>query len=719
MAFDFTNYAFSALITIFSMIMGMAYPLVNSSIEEIDKKYGSICIVQSFLLEACYRHFQVSLALSVIAAVVSPFILLCFSGYSSLIIVWTVIHTLIVLSLMVSAIRLYQTLMEYKLPNRVADRLSRRIGLEDNIVMVAELARFAARQNLPELYLNCTQSVCEEIANQMANGEVQMSRSAMYNAWGRESRLTEAAKKAIGIYTSIICDEGILWGLYKADISIIATILSSDKPLLEGDRLLIWRFVCEAVKSGNEKWLKAYWTQATQYISFFDQRRDYWSMESENRKKCDEEKREFKRMHIVMIGMILEYGKQSYVDALLYYSRTLPYTYPLCDNTFSSLYEDWESFYCDENIHWLINQLNQYPIDGLSGNINDEWRLVRVIEKSLALQLIRLKGMDYNAEYADPLELIATADTIEGKQYQLRMLSRMQGAVNRLFDEGLETAISGRKFFNREEATDFISRNVSKINGHMNQVINNPAIDENKRHALISKLKEKWEAAQIHYREAENYVAYSAEMTPCSIGIEIPESYILSGYDDVNYDDFVDNIIHGIQSMVTRSFANSFDYYKPKHLFRIQYHDVGKALERLKVNGNYIILCNDFYIDRFFDVYKSDLFRRDDDKKYFNDAEMIEVNAPATTPFIIVIKKSFLPYIEIGEYAEAGLPVISDSPFLYSNLSTIDVNSYKHTQIKFMIKNNIPTNMEYVKLTMPYNLGDMDLYRIKPIAYLE
>lgn len=93
MAFDFTNYAFSALITIFSMIMGMAYPLVNSSIEEIDNKYGSICIVQSFLREACYRHFQVSLALSVIAAVVSPFILLCFSGYSSLIIVWTVIHT--------------------------------------------------------------------------------------------------------------------------------------------------------------------------------------------------------------------------------------------------------------------------------------------------------------------------------------------------------------------------------------------------------------------------------------------------------------------------------------------------------------------------------------------------------------------------------------------------------------------------------------------------
>ena len=171
--------------------------------------------------------------------------------------------------------------------------------------------------------------------------------------------------------------------------------------------------------------------------------------------------------------------------------------------------------------------------------------------------------------------------------------------------------------------------------------------------------------------------------------------------------------------MVVSSFASSFYYHKPRQVFRIQYHDVGKALERLTVNANYIILCNDFYIDRFFNVYKSDMFRAEGGKRYFNDAEMVEINAPATSPFIIVIKKSLLPYIEIGEDAESGFPPISDSPFLYSNLSIIDVNTYKRTQIKFMIKSNMPTNIEYIKLTMPYKSGDMDLYKIKPLAYLE
>lgn len=32
MEFDFSNYAYSGLITIFSMIMGMAYPAVQSAL---------------------------------------------------------------------------------------------------------------------------------------------------------------------------------------------------------------------------------------------------------------------------------------------------------------------------------------------------------------------------------------------------------------------------------------------------------------------------------------------------------------------------------------------------------------------------------------------------------------------------------------------------------------------------------------------------------------
>ena len=41
MDFDFSNYAYSGLITIFSTIMGMAYPAVQTAIREIDEKFDS------------------------------------------------------------------------------------------------------------------------------------------------------------------------------------------------------------------------------------------------------------------------------------------------------------------------------------------------------------------------------------------------------------------------------------------------------------------------------------------------------------------------------------------------------------------------------------------------------------------------------------------------------------------------------------------------------
>lgn len=719
MVFDFTDYVYSALITIFSMIMGMGYPLVNSSIGDIDNKYGSTNIVQSFVRERCYTKFQVSLALSIVAAILSPFILLCFNGSSTYIIVWHLVHTLLVLFLMVASIQLYQTIMKYKMPNAIAERFSKRISQDNYIVLEAEIAKYAARNNLSELYIVCTQAVCCELARQIRDENVQMSRSAMFSTPGRESRLTENAKKAIAIYTSIICDKDIEWGLYKTDIGIISVLLSSDKSLLEGDRLMIWYIVSEAALYGNKEWIKAYWTQATQYISFFDQLRGYWDLSDEDRKECDKEKREFKKMHIAMIGMLIEYERRSYVESLLYHSRTLPYSYPLCDNTFQTLYDDWKEFYCNEDTYHLIDQLNKYHIKGLDGKIHDEWKLIEIIEKSLALQLIRLDGIAKLGSYRDVLTLLDSSGDVEEKQYKLRMLSRMQDAVIRLFEEGLEQSLSGHNCFDEVGALAFLYQNIKNINGAINRVINNPTIDEQKRASLITAIKTKWEAEIIGKGQKDpSCDSYSAKVFPFEFGIDLPDNYILSGYAKVTYDSIVDSFINGAKSIVNRSYANAFYYNHPKHNFNIQYNDVGRALEKLKLNSGYMVLCNDFNIDRFFAIYKSVKFREDGKKRFFDNAEMMEIYAPTSSSFIVIIKKESLPYVEIDEDTDAGVPELSRNPFLYSNLQTIDASNYKDAQLRFKTITYIPADFSFVKFNMPYRLGELDLNKVKPIHYL-
>lgn len=719
MGFDFTDYVYSALITIFSMIMGMGYPLVHSSISDIDKKYDSTSIVQSFVREECYVSFQVSLALSIVAAILSPFILLCIDGSSAFIIVWHLVHTLIVLYLMVASIRLYQIIMEYKMPVVIARRLSKKISKDNNLVLEAEIAKYAACNNLPELYINCTQAVCEELARQIRGDKVYMSRSAMFNTPGRESRLTENAKNAVAIYTSIICDEDIKWGLYKTDISILSILLFPERPLLDGDRLMIWNIVSEAALSGNEDWIKAYWTQATQYISFFDQFRDYWNLSVKDRKECDNEKSAFKRMHIAMIGMLIEYGRQSYVENLLYHTRTRPYTYPLCDNTFQTLYEDWKEFYCNEETYYLLDQINKYPIKGLDGNINNEWKLIDIIEKSLALQLIRLDGIAKSGLYRGALNLLDNLGVIEEKQYKLLMLSRMQDAVIRLFEDGLEHSLPGHQCFDEVGVLSFLYQNIKNINGEINHIVNNPTIDEQKRNSIITAIKTKWEASNISKGQSvPSGVTYSTKEFPYEFGIDLPDNYILSGYAKVSYDSLVDNIIREIKSIVDRSCASAFNCQHPMHIFNIQYSDVGKALERLDLNSQYAVLCNDFNADRFFEIFASKSYKKVGQKRYFNGAEMLEVNVPATAPFIAVIKKEQLPYVEIGEDANAGMSVLSKTPYLYSNLHEINANNYKEAQLRFKTITYIPDNFKFIKFCMPYRLGEFDLHKVRPVIYL-
>lgn len=81
MDFDFSNYAYSGLITIFSTIMGMAYPAVQTAIREIDEKFDSGQIVDFFMTEVSYKSFRFWLVLSIVFALCCPFVLTCCKLY--------------------------------------------------------------------------------------------------------------------------------------------------------------------------------------------------------------------------------------------------------------------------------------------------------------------------------------------------------------------------------------------------------------------------------------------------------------------------------------------------------------------------------------------------------------------------------------------------------------------------------------------------------------
>lgn len=220
MTFDVINYTYSGLISIFSMIMGMAYPLVNTAITEIDTKYGCNRFSDKVLSELEYKRFRAILTISIVVSLLTPFVLYYLSDISTLMYYWELLQTVVVLLLVVSFIQLYDLIIRYKLPKKFLEYNSRKDDGKKDVVYLAEIARYAAKQNDLDLYLQCTTEVRSRMSNEINNGRINSTLISFYSN-RKESRLTKETKEALAIYISIICDSNIKEGWYRVDCSLL------------------------------------------------------------------------------------------------------------------------------------------------------------------------------------------------------------------------------------------------------------------------------------------------------------------------------------------------------------------------------------------------------------------------------------------------------------------------------------------------------------------
>ena len=93
--FEFSNNAISLLLSIFSVIVGMTYPLLLQAIQRIDEQYRSSRISKMLKYEKVFQLFQWLVAISIAFAFISIFILQLLDDYPTLTIVWVAIHTLL------------------------------------------------------------------------------------------------------------------------------------------------------------------------------------------------------------------------------------------------------------------------------------------------------------------------------------------------------------------------------------------------------------------------------------------------------------------------------------------------------------------------------------------------------------------------------------------------------------------------------------------------
>lgn len=122
--FEFSNNAISLLLSVFSVLVGMTYPLLLQAIQRIDEQYRSSRITKMLKEEKVFRLFQWLVTISIAFAFISIFILQLLDDWPTLTIVWVTIHTLLTWLLLVTTILLVYTIMTYYNPDELLDRIN-------------------------------------------------------------------------------------------------------------------------------------------------------------------------------------------------------------------------------------------------------------------------------------------------------------------------------------------------------------------------------------------------------------------------------------------------------------------------------------------------------------------------------------------------------------------------------------------------------------------
>ena len=721
MTFDVINYTYSGLISIFSMIMGMAYPLVNTAITEIDTKFGGNRLSEKVLSEPEYKRFRAIIDISIVVSILTPFVLYYLSGISTWMYYWELLQTVVVMLLVLVFIQLHDLIIRYKLPKKYIEYYSRKSLSKKDVVYLAEIARYAAKQNDSELYLQCTTEVSGRLLDELQNGKIQSTLSPFYaNSYREECRLTKESREALAIYTSIVCDKNIKDGLYRVDCSLLNLFFSINRSLLSGDRLIILKTVQEAARNGNDDFIKEYWIFAVQYYSLLNYSSINNSADIGVRERLKKGKAVFHKFNTAILGMLLYMNRKECLADLLYFSNTLPYSYPLCCNSLQMIFDEWKNFYNNGDMQRLMLQLQEYPFVG-NNYVDIEWFLMHIMERILAIQILRLKGMDYNVEYRDPLADIDDGSEIEEKRYAIALLERMKTAIKEICSEGLEKILGTHVHFTKVGALDLIEKNIQRIKKDIKDKEENPSIDAQKFNAIWAMIHRAWNNADMDLGEHRGNVAYNTERYEREIRFDIPKEMVCIGYKQMKNDGFVDTLIGALVYSVKGVKVEAFKKINPVTTYRIEYQDLGLALERLRLSSEYVVLYNSINIDLYYECYKQykGYIANTSSLRLINEALLIEQHDKDSKPYMLVLKRDDLPYLTIEKNGDDDYSE-DDQRFLDTNIETnpANIESLSQRYIKAIVDLHYPKDLRYVRIDIPFVMAEMDIDKIKPIDYL-
>lgn len=688
--FDFFDYNFSSLISIFAALMGMAYPLILQAIQRIDEMYNSSKLAAYFQKQWFSLLFSHLLLLAIPVSIIAPFLLYYYRDFSCMMVL-SAVHAIIVFALAMSAFILFKYIMMTINPSKFFEYLEYRLyGSHPPLTEIFQIQKYASDKDNEELFGNITTSI-----------------SVYLNSY-RKNKRDDVAIDVWKMFRELYKQHSKRDNHFFSNRNLIVSYFFSPEEqifLSEEEYIYIWQTVDAVVHADNELWIYNYWTYANQYYMFT---LDHYS---KNDEELNLQQERFKEQHF-MIGALLTYNhKYVLLKRLMYFSNALFPTYDLVPSSFNIIILQLKSLI--EKKDMPIELTKRYLMIGAPQDVSSDGFILSYTYKYASLLLIRLFTVnDWNITYSNPMDLpdISKVKNVEDLNAEVYMMNRLKNNISSWFEEKdaiKQTIGEGRVVV--DDVLNLCDEYIVKCKKQIVTLNNSMEVDPKKQEYikshLLSALKDYPLVLPIF--DGINTDDYERKIINNYVKFQIDKEILKVGT-NVNASNLPDVIVEHLNELAYKAYNYLFLIQSSVRNVRIAYKDIERVLNVIGVNEKLVVLSLGVYLGNY-----EALYGKDDDKfvdidgfRTYKDCNIYSI--PSTQQSIVVMQKSDIPFVKEEKLEDdKGLKQIDEEGFFYSNIDSIKDLS---EEVQYLIVDRglylySKKRFRYIRLNVDYNSG--------------
>lgn len=699
--FDFFDYNFSSLISIFAALMGMAFPLILQAIQRIDEMYNSSKLAAYFQKQWFSLLFSHLLLLSIPVSIIVPFLLYYYRDFSWIMII-SVAHAIIVFALAISAFILFTYIMMTINPSKFLKYLNYKLNSSHPpLTEIFQILKYASDKEDDELFKD-------------AAGSIQV-----YMLKYRKKKRNENAPEIWKMLGELLKQHSIRNNHFFSNRNLIDLYFFFPKEqifLSEEEYIYIWQIVDAVVHAENYPWVYAYWTSADQYYRFT---LDHYAKDN---KELEWQQERFIEQHF-MIGALLAYNKKyELMNQLMYFTNTMPQKYVLVPSTFISVISQLKHLI--DMIYPPLNLTKRYLMIGAPQDVSSDEFILRYAYKYASLLLIRLFTVnDWNITYSKPMDLpeILEAKNVEDLNAEVYMMNRLKDEVSLWFGE--KDAVKQTIGEGRVAVGDVLSLcneyiekckkqietlNISmEVDPEKQEYIKSHLLSALKDYPLVLPIFDDINIDDYERKKINNYIKFQIDKEILKVGT------------NVNASNLPDVIIGHLNELAYKAYNYLFLKQSSVRNVRIACKDIKRVLDVIGVNEKLAVLSLGVYLGNYEAIYG-----KEDDEKFvdmdgcrtYKGCNIYSI--PSTQQSIVVMQKSDIPFVKEEKLEDdKGLKQIGEERFFYSNID--DLYDLSKVENQYLIVDRglylySKERFRYIRLNVDYNSGfETDIKKVK------